>query len=287
MDEDLDSMSQGQLVAEAAKLRNAIRRHRDSTGHELCWHHPDLWSLLPEGAAPSIVVPAWPQFMRGCIRYRQSLDEQAPGAPRTNREFDANDSVASFDQQKTVCWRPVWNEGRRAMGLEHLLLAGNTADSSVLAFSEEGAPFRLAYRLTWDDAWRLHHADLFVAIEDSTRSLDLRTDGEGRWRTRDGSPIDELDGCIDIDIWPTPFTNSFPIRRNAMSIGQRCEFQMAWVFAPDLTVRPQRQAYTRLADRLYRFESLDGSGFKADLPVDDDGVVLDYPDLFERVHSLP
>jgi hypothetical protein len=287
MDEDLDSMSQGQLIAEAANLRNAIRRHRDSTGHELCWHHPNLWSLLPEGAAPAIVVPAWPQFMRGCLRYRQSLDEQAPGAPRTNQEFDANDSVASFDRQKTVCWSPVWNEGRRAMGLEHLLLAGNTADSSVLAFSEAGAPFRLAYRLTWDDAWRLHDADLFVAAEGSTRSLDLRTDGEGRWRTRDGSPIDELDGCIDIDIWPTPFTNSFPIRRNAMSIGQRCEFRMAWVFAPDLTVRPQRQAYTRLADRLYRFESLDGSGFKADLPVDDDGVVLDYPDLFERVHPLP
>ena len=172
------------------------------------------------------------------------------------------------------------------MGLEHLLLTGNTADSSLLAFSEEGAAFRFAYRLTWDDAWRLHDADLFVATNGSTRSLDLRTDGEGHWWARNGSPIDELDGCIDIDIWPTPFTNTFPIRRNGMSIGERREFQMAWVFAPDLTVRPQRQAYTRLAERLYLFENLDGSGFKADLPVDDDGVVLDYPELFERVHPL-
>jgi len=53
----------------------------DSTGHELCWHHPGLWSLLPELLKPSIAVPAWPQFMRGCIQYRQSLDEQAQGAP--------------------------------------------------------------------------------------------------------------------------------------------------------------------------------------------------------------
>jgi hypothetical protein len=87
MDEDLEALSREQLVAEVLKLRNAIRTHRDSSGHELCWHHPDLWSLLPEKVSPAIAVPAWPQFMRGCVRYRQSLDEQLPGAPRNNEEF--------------------------------------------------------------------------------------------------------------------------------------------------------------------------------------------------------
>ena len=89
MDKDPDAMSRAELVVEVQKLRAAIRRHRDSSSHELCWHHPDLWALLPERSEPSITVPAWPQFMRGCIRYRQSLDEQAPGAPRTGREFDS------------------------------------------------------------------------------------------------------------------------------------------------------------------------------------------------------
>lgn len=87
MDDDLDALTHEQLLAEAKHLRAAIRRHRDASGHELCWHHPDLWSLLPEATPPSIAVPAWPQFMRGCIRYRQSLDEQAPDAPRSDREF--------------------------------------------------------------------------------------------------------------------------------------------------------------------------------------------------------
>ena len=89
MDEDLESFSQEQLVAEVKRLRAGIRSHRDSTGHELCWHHPDLWALLPEQVAPKILVPEWPQFMRGCIRYRQSLEEQAPDAPRTNQQFPA------------------------------------------------------------------------------------------------------------------------------------------------------------------------------------------------------
>lgn len=87
MDEDLNKLSREQLIAEIGKLRSAIRAHRDSSGHDLCWHHPDLWSLLPETVTPAIAVPAWPQFMRGCIRYRQSLDEQLPDAPRDNQEF--------------------------------------------------------------------------------------------------------------------------------------------------------------------------------------------------------
>jgi hypothetical protein len=73
-DEDLESMSTEALIAEVKKLRNGIREHRDSTGQDLCWHHPNLWSLLPDKTDPIPTVPDWPQFMRGCIRYRQSLE---------------------------------------------------------------------------------------------------------------------------------------------------------------------------------------------------------------------
>ena len=75
IDADLESMSREQLLAETRRLREGIRKHRDSTEHELCWHHPALWSLLPEKTDPVPVVPEWPQFMRGCIRYRESRDK--------------------------------------------------------------------------------------------------------------------------------------------------------------------------------------------------------------------
>ncbi len=91
MDKDLDTMSRDALLAEIRKLRAGIRQHRDATGQDLCWHHPDLWALLPEKTPPAIAVPEWPQFMRGCIRYRQSLDAQAPDAARTSREFENRD----------------------------------------------------------------------------------------------------------------------------------------------------------------------------------------------------
>ena len=87
IDADLDGMSREQLAAEVKRLREGIRRHRDSTGQELCWHHPQLWGLLPERTDPLPAVPEWPQFLRGCLRYRESLDRQAPQAPRTLQEY--------------------------------------------------------------------------------------------------------------------------------------------------------------------------------------------------------
>lgn len=75
-DEDLQELSRDQLVEEVQKLRAGIREHRDSTGHDLCWHHPKLWNLLPEKTDPQIMIPDWPEFMRGCVHYRQSLEKQ-------------------------------------------------------------------------------------------------------------------------------------------------------------------------------------------------------------------
>jgi hypothetical protein len=36
-------------------------------------------------------VPEWPQFLAGCVRYRASLDVQAPDAPRTQKRYSDED----------------------------------------------------------------------------------------------------------------------------------------------------------------------------------------------------
>jgi hypothetical protein len=88
MDEDLLKLTRDELIQEAKRLRAGIRAHRDASGHELCWHHPKLWGLLPEPVASHIAVPAWPQFLRGCVKYREALDRELAHAPRMSEEFD-------------------------------------------------------------------------------------------------------------------------------------------------------------------------------------------------------
>ncbi|HEX6392720.1 MAG TPA: hypothetical protein VFZ97_04725 [Acidimicrobiales bacterium] len=90
LDGDLDSLSRRELIEEVVRLRQGIRRHRDSSGHNLCWHHPDLWGLLPEGTDPLPEVPDWPEFLRGCLHYRQSLDLGLPPEkfPRSHVEYE-------------------------------------------------------------------------------------------------------------------------------------------------------------------------------------------------------
>jgi hypothetical protein len=75
-DNDLTPMSREELFGQVKKLRAGIRAHGDATGHDLCWHHPESWSLLPEPVTPDIAVPRWAEFMRGCIRYRASLNQR-------------------------------------------------------------------------------------------------------------------------------------------------------------------------------------------------------------------
>ena len=87
MGNDLNEMTSERLLEEVKRLRAAVRAHRDNSGHHLCWFHPQWWGLLPEPIAPQVAVPPWSQFMRGCIAFRTSLDEEFPDATIADAEF--------------------------------------------------------------------------------------------------------------------------------------------------------------------------------------------------------
>jgi hypothetical protein len=88
MDDDLEGLDREGLINEVKRLRTGIRAHRDSSGHDLCWHHPQLWALLPERIEPAVAVPPWPKFLRGCVAYRESLDCELSTAPLADVEYN-------------------------------------------------------------------------------------------------------------------------------------------------------------------------------------------------------
>jgi hypothetical protein len=156
---------------------------------------------------------------------------------------------------------------------------GGLRMSGVVIAQEDGARFGLSYRLKLDALWRTREALLRTT---SGHVLHLESDGHGHWR-ENGKDQTALQGCLDIDIQATPLTNTLPVRRLDLETGESMEIRLCYISMPDLIVSATSQRYTALdAGSLYRFESLE-DGFTADLPVDQDGFVLDYPGLFRRL----
>ena len=185
--------------------------------------------------------------------------------------------------EREVLWQP-WD----VVGLEHLRLTVSSeliVADGVLLRQHGSAVTRARYQLTCDHQWRLRSAGI-APLRAGQQPLVLQTDGAGHWTTPAGEALPDLAGCLDIDISVTPFTNTLPIRRLALRPGEAREIDVVYIALPDLHCRPLRQRYTCLAARpdggIYRYETLE-SGFTADLPVDADGLVLDYPGLFRRI----
>lgn len=181
----------------------------------------------------------------------------------------------------------VWEWADRP-GLEHLSLDieadGITADGAVLV-ALDGRAVRLRYRVRCDARWRVGEASLALDQEDGARhSLYLARDAAGSWHV-DGAPRPDLDGCGDIDIMASPFTNTLPIRRLAMPADAPTVIRVVYIRVPDLTVSAVDQEYTRLdpatPPRRFRYRNIDNS-FVAALTVDSDGVVSDYPPIWRR-----
>jgi hypothetical protein len=76
IDGDLESMTSKQLKEEVKKLRAGIRAHRDSSGHDLCWYHPELWNLLPDKVDPKPAIPPTDEFLHHCKLYCESLNKK-------------------------------------------------------------------------------------------------------------------------------------------------------------------------------------------------------------------
>jgi hypothetical protein len=167
-------------------------------------------------------------------------------------------------------------------GLEHLEL--EVEDTGVMAEGvligpAGGRLFACGYLLRCDEQWRVRSLDVHVA---GKGRVSLRSDGTGNWSDADGTALPVLQGCVDIDLSGSPFTNTLPIRRLGDALAQRQEIRVAYVDLPRLDVQPVSQAYTRLAQDTVQFESL-SRPFSARLEVDSDGLVLRYEGLFTRV----
>jgi hypothetical protein len=183
--------------------------------------------------------------------------------------------------QREVIWQAAGG-----IGQEHLTLSDRNgvivADSFAIAKPGE-TPVRVRYQVVCDADWVTRGVAITTEVgHGSPTVIELRSDGNGHWTNSDGSPLPHLDGCVDVDITTTPFTDTLPIRRLGLRPGDRETVHVAWIDVERLSVVPREQRYTGVFEGVVRFESV-ASGFSRELEIDEDGLVRNYPGLFTRI----
>ena len=189
--------------------------------------------------------------------------------------------------EKNLLWAP-W----MGPGLEHLHLVksskGISGDGMIIGI-KDNLPFRAHYKIRCDLSWRAQHVEINLLADDSEEII-MHADGRGHWADASGDRIPFLDGCLDVDISASPFTNTMAIQRLGLKPGETAAIPVAYIAVPDMEVKSGSQRYACLelgvAGGLYKY--LDEGlfpGFSAELRVDPEGLVIDYPGLFRRIWS--
>lgn len=172
----------------------------------------------------------------------------------------------------------IWTVAHPTLtGAERCVLSENDHGwrlSGRVVASLEGAPVDVEYAVEVDPGWVTRRVVVAVDGPPELRGLEAVRRASGNWSV-DGVARPELDGATDVDLGITPSTNTLPIRRLQLDVGEEADVHVAWVRFPDLRVDAGRQRYARIDTNVWRYSS---SGFTADLVVDDDGLVVQYGD---------
>jgi len=176
-------------------------------------------------------------------------------------------------------WR--WLKGTGLERFEFLRAGDEWLFRGTILTLAHDAAAEARYEITCDRSFRTRSAN--VSVRDAAGERTLQIDAqEGRWY-ENGGENQTVAGAIDIDLGWSPSTNTLPIRRLGLDVGQTSgEFIAAWVRFPELTLQPLQQEYLRLSDREYRYSSRAGA-FVANVLVDNDGVALNYEGFWQRV----
>lgn len=179
--------------------------------------------------------------------------------------------------EKSIVWRRIdiaGHEFARIFSIdERYFLEG----AAILVF--EGKFCHLNYRIECDKNWETSTAKVSGFVGERKIDVEISVDAEKHW-TLNGEKISEVEGCIDIDLNFSPVTNTLPIRRLNLEIGEKAKVRAAWLKFPSFEFAPLEQFYERKGENSYIYESSNGN-FRAEIETDEIGLVTKYGDFWE------
>ena len=157
--------------------------------------------------------------------------------------------------------------------------SGVKIQSTIIGLYEDEI-YHAEYTLHTNSQWLTTMASIVCRHADVIQTLQLHRNPDGNWQLN-GNEIPALNDCMDIDIPITPFTNSLPINRLGLNMGETKEISVVYLDLLAESMRPVRQQYSRKSEFIYHYENVPND-FEADVEVDDHGFVITYPGLFSR-----
>ena len=161
----------------------------------------------------------------------------------------------------------------------HVRIDGDrmTATGTQLGVTPE--PYRLDYTLRTGPEFVTETLELSVLQTGALKRLLLVREPDGSW-TGDDRELPEVQGALDCDIQNCPLTNTMPVLRDGLLApgAESRAYVMAWIAVPELTVHRSDQWYEPMDERHVRYVGV-GTNFVAALEYDEDGLVLNYPEM--------
>ena len=182
---------------------------------------------------------------------------------------------------RTVIWHRLDTPGHESARV--FLTESRWTLTGTAVFVHARQPCRLNYLLKCDAEWQTLSAKIAGWVGDEVIGIDISVDSEHHWQLNK-EQCTEVTGCVDLDLNFSPLTNTLPIRRLNLMVGQEANVRAAWLRFPSFKFEPLEQVYRRVKTSKYRYESAKGS-FVADLEVDKAGLVTHYPN-FWRVENI-
>ena len=174
---------------------------------------------------------------------------------------------------RSIIWRRVDTPGHEWAQVAVEEVESRLYGTSI--FVDDGKTCCLEYLIECDAGGETWKAEIVGEVGDDIIEIEISVDEDRAW-TMNGQLIPEVKGCVDIDLNFSPVTNTLPIRRLKLAVGESREVAAAWLRFPSFKLERFEQTYTRLDKDIYQYQSANGA-FQRDLTVDDEGIVLEYP----------
>lgn len=183
---------------------------------------------------------------------------------------------------RMITWKGIETNNQTIENLSLERGSKNIMVKSIVNGIKNTHPVSVKYLLKLTNDWKVQSLKI-KSLLDNKPDIYLKSNLNGKWFNENDNHLKHLQNCIDIDISVTPFTNSLPINRIKDKLKSRTELTVLYFDLINWEFKTVKQYYTRLKDQVYLYESA-SSNFKSKIYTDKEGIVLNYPNLFERLN---